>query len=342
MYDQQPPSAIALTAKYHWMAFMLALFRPFLAINGHPVPAGWGRTVVPVPPGQYQVHVHVPYLIPPRIGTADTLVPVHPGQTVEVEYRAPVIGWLGGSIGPAPQRYRGVGAAIALTLVPLLLLCCIGGAIGLINLTGNDPVAAPAPTFEPLPTRSLAPPSSPAPTSPGPTSPGATLRPAPARTLVGPSYAAGEKTYTMALSGVPFAFRTPPTWGCMAGRTDIDDAKGWVCVDEGDPFDASAPAPDRGKRLQLLLRPCPAPCGTTERDRLSADWFGQDAVPTLLGARTQYIQGTDSQGRYTLGMSHFFPATGTPKWQVAVGTYSQPATKAVVQKMVNDILTQAG
>ncbi|WP_306204723.1 hypothetical protein [Actinoplanes sp. RD1] len=342
--QQPPPSAIALTAKYSWMAFVLGLFRPFLAINGHPVPAGWGRTVVPVPPGQYHVHVHVPYFLPPRIGTADTLVPVHPGQVVEVEYRAPVIGWLGGSIGPAPQRYRGVGASIAFLLVPLLLLCCIGGLVGALTLAGDDdPVAAPVPlpTLTPLPTRSFALPS-PSPTSSASESPEATLRPVPARTLVGPSYAAGEKTYTMALAGVPFAFRTPPTWGCMAGKTDIEDAKGWVCVDEGNPFDASAPAPDRGKRLQLLLRPCPAPCGKAERAELSEDWFGKDAPTKAAGDRTTYGQGTDSQGRYTLGMSHFFPATGTPEWQVAVGVYSQPKTKAVVQKMVNDILTQAG
>ena len=128
-YGQQPQSAIAVTTKYHWMTFVLGLTKPFVAINGHRVPAAWGRTVIPVPPGQHGVHVHVPYILPPQIGVAETHVPVQAGQVVEVEYRAPAIGWLGGSIGPAPQQHRGMAAAIALTVVPLLLLLCICGGI---------------------------------------------------------------------------------------------------------------------------------------------------------------------------------------------------------------------
>ena len=61
-------------------------------------------------------------------------MPVQPGQTVEVEYRAPAIAWLGGSIGPAPQKHRGMAAAIALTVVPLLLVLCLcgGGVLAIL------------------------------------------------------------------------------------------------------------------------------------------------------------------------------------------------------------------
>lgn len=352
MYDQQPPpwastpppagpggSAIALTAKYSWVTFVLGLFKVFVTINGHQVAARWGRTVIPVPPGQHHVHVHVPYLLPPRIGPADTVVPVHPGQVVEVEYRAPLIGWLGGSLGPVPQQWRGVGASIALMVVPLVALLCVCGMFAFIGLIGDD--ADEPVTFPTIPAYTAPAPRTSTTTAPGGSEP--TLRSTPARTLVGPSYAASDKTYTMTLNGFPYAFRTPATWGCLPGKIDVPDAKAWVCLDEGNPFDASAPEPDRGKRLQIMLRPCDAPCGQAERTRLSTEWFDEGAKAKTQGDRTWYAEtARNGEGRYILDMSHFVPATGTPQFQVAVGVYSQPESKAVVQKIVNDIFTQAG
>ncbi|MFI5932024.1 hypothetical protein [Actinoplanes sp. NPDC051494] len=346
----QPPagpagSAIALTAKYAWMTFILGLFKPFLAINGHRVPIGWGRTVVPVPPGQYHVHVHVPYLIPSRIGTAETVVPVYPGQVVEVEYRAPAIGWLSGSIGPAPQQHRGMAASIALMVGSLLLVCCVTGLLGFAVLsdsgTRDDPYTLPTFTPYSAPAR----PSTPAPDTASPSAAGTepTLRSTPARTLVGPSYAAGADTFTMALDGYPFAFRVPPTWGCLPGKISIPDAKAWVCIDEGNPFDSNAPQPDRTQRLQIMLRPCAAPCAQSDRDQLSKEWFNVTTKAKTVDGYTSYIETPrDNRGRYTLDMSHFTPADGTPAWQVGVGAYSAPETKAVIQKIFNDILTQAG
>ncbi len=96
--------AIALTLKYHWMAFMLGLFKPQVQLNGHPVGNQWGRHVIPVPPGQYHLHVHVPYFLPPQLGPADLNVPVHPGQTVELEYRAPMFAFVKGALGVPPQK----------------------------------------------------------------------------------------------------------------------------------------------------------------------------------------------------------------------------------------------
>ena len=136
VYDQQPGGyappptpggALALTLKFNPLAFLLGLFKPRVELNGHPVQAGWGRTVVPVPPGQYHVHVHVPYLLPSRIGVADLPVTVYPGQTVELEYRAPMIAFLGGALGAPPQKYPGMAASIALLAVSLVLLLCVCG-----------------------------------------------------------------------------------------------------------------------------------------------------------------------------------------------------------------------
>jgi hypothetical protein len=332
---------VAVTTRYSWLTFVLALFKPYLAINGQPVPAGWGRTVVPVPPGQHHVHVHVPYLLPSRIGPAETVVPVYPGQVVEVEYRAPAIAWLGGAIGPPPQKHRGMPAAIALILVPLVLLFCVCGGLGITALVSNSetdgPVAQPV-EVDPAPF-----PTDPAPTAPRTTDPGPTgaapsgkptLRPAPTRKLVGATYAAGDKTYTMGFTGWPFAFRTPGTWGCVAGRVDLPGAKAWVCIDEGNPASK--------QRLQIMLRPCPDQCGQAERATLDTEWFDKGAKARAHDKNTSYVETPkDAKGRYTLDMSHYFRTDGGAEtWQVGVGGYSPPETKAAIQKTINDVLTQ--
>ncbi|MEV8504751.1 hypothetical protein AB0368_07975 [Actinoplanes sp. NPDC051475] len=149
MYEQQPGAypppgapqgggAIALTVKYHPLAFMLGLFKPQVEINGHPAANAWGRTVLPVVPGQHHVHVHVPYLIPSRIGVADLGIAVHPGQTVELEYRAPMIVFMGGALGTPPQKYPGMAATIALMVVSLVLLLCICGGFILAAANGGS------------------------------------------------------------------------------------------------------------------------------------------------------------------------------------------------------------
>jgi hypothetical protein len=147
VYDQQPGAyppppngggAVAVTLKFNPLAFLLGLFKPRVELNGHQVQAAWGRTVVPVPPGQYHLHVHVPYLLPPRIGVADLPVTVQPGQTVELEYRAPMIAFLGGALGAPPQKYPGMVASIILLAVSLVLLLCICGGFVIAAATGGS------------------------------------------------------------------------------------------------------------------------------------------------------------------------------------------------------------
>ena len=127
----QAPGAIAVTTHFFPLAFMLGLLNPKILIDGYEGPvAGWGRTVLPVHPGQHHVHVHVPYWLPSRIGPADTLVDVYPGHLVELEYKAPVWGYSPGSLGSPPQSYNGVGITVAVLaivvafalLFPILML----------------------------------------------------------------------------------------------------------------------------------------------------------------------------------------------------------------------------
>jgi hypothetical protein len=136
-YSQQPGGAIALTAKYHWMAFMLGLFKPVVELNGHPAANTWGRQVIPLAPGQYHVHVHVPYFLPPRLGSADLPVTVYPGQTVELEYKAPLAVFFKGALGTPPQKYPGAVLQIILLVFVLFIILCVCGGVLLSGNSGS-------------------------------------------------------------------------------------------------------------------------------------------------------------------------------------------------------------
>lgn len=121
-------STIAVTLRYAPFSFLLRLYTPVLEIDGQDVPASWGRVVQSVALGEHHVHVHVPYPLPSRIGTADTTVIAVPGRTVELEYRAPLLSFLHGAIGVPPQPYPGTTAAAALMalMVALTVIGCAG------------------------------------------------------------------------------------------------------------------------------------------------------------------------------------------------------------------------
>src|SRR5690606_37749848 len=95
-----------------------SMITPMISVNGHLMPGRWGRNMIPVPPGQSHVHIHLPYLLPPRIGPADTTVWLRPGEVVELEYRAPLWAFSRGALGPAPQQWP--GKAVIYILVALL------------------------------------------------------------------------------------------------------------------------------------------------------------------------------------------------------------------------------
>ena len=97
----------------------------------------WGRNVLPVAPGRHQVHVHTPYFLPPQVGPADTAVDVMPGQTLELEYRSPLVVFMKGALGTPPQKYPGMLFTIIIyAVLALLIICCCGAVI--ISGTGNS------------------------------------------------------------------------------------------------------------------------------------------------------------------------------------------------------------
>jgi hypothetical protein len=131
-----PGATLAVTAKFFPMAFFFFFVKPAITVDGYAVPGVWGRNVIPVAPGQHQLHVHTPYFLPSKVGPADTTVDVAPGQTVELEYRSPVVVFLNGALGAPPQKYPGMVVLIVIYIVlALLIVCCCGSAI--LSSTNN-------------------------------------------------------------------------------------------------------------------------------------------------------------------------------------------------------------
>ena len=114
-------AGIAVDAKYSPWVWGFVFLRPKILVNNAAVPGKWGRTVLPAYPGRYHVHVHVPYIVPPRLGSADTIVDVYPGQITELEYRAPLWSFSRGSLGVGPQPYNGGRAVLVVAVAAFVI-----------------------------------------------------------------------------------------------------------------------------------------------------------------------------------------------------------------------------
>lgn len=129
-----PQSHLVLDLKYHWIAFMFRMFTPVVMLNGHHVPGvRWGRLPIPIQPGQYHLHVHIPYLLPAQIGPADQTIWIQPGGVLEVEYRAPLWAYSRGALGPAPQPWPGrVAQLVILGFLGAFLLLIFAGVVAAV------------------------------------------------------------------------------------------------------------------------------------------------------------------------------------------------------------------
>jgi hypothetical protein len=125
------PPGIVVDTSYMPMAFMLALTGPRILVNGQQVPnAKWGMTHIPVGAGQHHVQVKTRWLW--DFGTAEAVVPVADGQSTRVFYRTPATWFVGGAIGPVPQKTPGmmflyISWGILGLLVLLNLLVVVAG-----------------------------------------------------------------------------------------------------------------------------------------------------------------------------------------------------------------------
>jgi hypothetical protein len=189
-----------------------------------------------------------------------------------------------------------------------------------------SPSAAPPTTWAPSPTLTFPPLEVTRPS----------LRPAPARRVVGPTFGPTDPTFTMAFPDWPFAFRTPKTWGCLRGRVaSLPDVTGWVCIDEQNP--------GKRQRVSVMLRPCPTICTPAQRQSMNGTFFNEPENVRRVGdERTSFAETRrDGEGFYAAAFSRFFGPPGQPlKWQVGVTIKSPPETASDVQKILNDIYSQ--
>ena len=361
-------AAITITARYFPLAFLLALVKPVVTVDGQPVRMRWREAVVvPVTPGPHHLHAHTPYLLPRRMGKADLVVTAQPGQNVDLEYKAPLVIFAGGALGSPPQRYPGTAAFVALMAVTMVLglLGIVSTALGTGPITALRPAAeqTAAPTTAPSDIPALPPLSTdgpglptgvpdqkiPGPTPPGPSRPGQTppagstglpkLREnAPARRIAGPGFAAGDRTLTMAFAGWPFAFRVPSGWACnRQPEPRRPDARIYVCAADG--------GTDRRQAALVVLRPCPGDCPTARMDALNDQFFRAADKPKRNGGDATFVveEAKGTSGGYELAVTHFFSSTtsaGTENWQVGVAGFAPAASRKSSQKVVNDVLSQ--
>ncbi|WUH98914.1 hypothetical protein OHR68_36290 [Spirillospora sp. NBC_00431] len=133
-YQQAGPAAgqgqVVVDIKHHPMAFIYGFRAPVITLNGRSFPGRWGPNALPLPPGNHDLRIHVPYFLPPEVGRVAATVPVQPGQQLHLEYRAPMIAFMGGALGPPPQKWPGAALSwvligVAVLLVPLLAIVMI-------------------------------------------------------------------------------------------------------------------------------------------------------------------------------------------------------------------------
>ncbi len=136
MTDVEPSAIIAIHTRYMaWGLLSVALRQrrgPRIRVDGREVPgAVWGDNKIPVAAGRHDVEVQTRDRLPFSRGTAGMSVLAPDSGRVELEYCAPVVALVAGSLGPPPQRFRGYGYAFALLAVVALAaaVACTVGAL---------------------------------------------------------------------------------------------------------------------------------------------------------------------------------------------------------------------
>jgi hypothetical protein len=89
MPEPIPPTGIAVTTKFLPVQFFFYLCKPKIVIDhGEPTLGGWGKTFIPLEPGEHTVSCYFRYLYLPRAMESSTSINVGPGQVVEMLWKA--------------------------------------------------------------------------------------------------------------------------------------------------------------------------------------------------------------------------------------------------------------
>ncbi|HTR54972.1 MAG TPA: hypothetical protein VMJ10_30010 [Kofleriaceae bacterium] len=90
---------IEVVAGYSPFAYLYALVKATIAIDGAVVRRGWGTHAIPVAPGRHVVEVSYPWLpFARRAGRNEVSVEVAAGETVRVHYTARLVRYIPGKM----------------------------------------------------------------------------------------------------------------------------------------------------------------------------------------------------------------------------------------------------
>jgi hypothetical protein len=89
---------IEVTAQHSPLAFIYALFKPNIEIDGRLEKRPWGTHAFEVTAGRHTVEVSYPWLFAPKCGKNSVEVNVSVGETVRIRYKAPPIRYVAGKI----------------------------------------------------------------------------------------------------------------------------------------------------------------------------------------------------------------------------------------------------
>jgi hypothetical protein len=89
MSESTPPTGMNVTLKFNPLQFFFYLCKPKLVIDhGEPIVSRWGKSFVPLAPGEHTISCYFRYLYLPRAMESSTTVHVGPGQVVELLWKA--------------------------------------------------------------------------------------------------------------------------------------------------------------------------------------------------------------------------------------------------------------
>ena len=121
MSDPQPTGWIRLTVQGNGLS--ANMISPKIRLNGYPVPAAYGESVHPVPPGPWRVEATCQWIR--RYGEAALDVQVADGQTVDVFYAPPWHQFTDGRMGLTRQQRP--GALVFALIMGLMTILVVGG-----------------------------------------------------------------------------------------------------------------------------------------------------------------------------------------------------------------------
>ena len=84
-----PPGQLIVQLDFFFLQWILFFCKPVVEVNGQTMAMGWGRKVLELPAGNYQVRCYYSYLFR-KSGMATLQVQVAPGCATNLAYFAPV------------------------------------------------------------------------------------------------------------------------------------------------------------------------------------------------------------------------------------------------------------